>query len=232
MRRQADRFNERLLPFAMKLPVDRDVKLYSSLPNRRSSLLSLELQEQHHRMRNSLHLIASDLLLRSRRTANVEAREALAAAARQLDSVCRTHEYLYQNSLNINQLAREYISALLKDLTVALLGNESPRKLTLIPGHEFGLNGDLLVTLGAIVVELVTNAVKYAVGNVQISLERHAGRLEVRVEDEGTGFPAGFNLGDTGFGFRLVRRLCSDYEGLLFINTNLAYGSVVAVLVG
>jgi two-component sensor histidine kinase len=62
-----------------------------------------------------------------------------------------------------------------------------------------------LTTLGIIVSELTTNALKYGRGHIRIRLSETDGNLTLVVEDEGTGFPENFPTpSGTGLGMRLV----------------------------
>lgn len=195
------------------------------------SVLALQIQELHHRMRNSLHLIACTLQLQARQSGNAETTHALDIAARRINSVARIHEHLYSNGPRGGQAARDYLSSLLQDLQHALLGPGAARTLCLAPGEAFVLDGDTLMALGSIVTELVTNAVKYSAGQVNVALVWHRGRVEVVVEDEGRGFPANFDLEhDAGFGLRLAHRLCAASGGTLSIERSAGHGSLKAVL--
>lgn len=193
---------------------------------------ALQIRELHHRMRNSLHLIACTLQLQSRQSGNAETRHALDAAARRIDSVARIHEHLYGNGLRGGQPAKDYLASLLSDLRGALLDPGSARALRLASSEVFVLDSEMLVSLGSIVVELVTNAVKCGTGDVEVALAWREGHVEVVVEEDGSGFPAGFDLArDAGFGLRLVQHLCAASGGNLTIGTNAGRASVKAVLV-
>ncbi|PLZ02697.1 hypothetical protein CY652_09175 [Burkholderia sp. WAC0059] len=221
-----------LLSFAMNPPSDHRPDFAKIPQDEAQSVQALQLREVHHRMRNSLHLIACTLQLQSRQSGNAETRHALDIAARRIDSVARVHEHLYGNGLRTGQLARTYVSSLLQDLQGALLDPASPRTLCLAPGEAFSLDSDALLSLGSIVTELVTNAVKYSAGRVRVALAWGAGRVEILVEDEGSGFPPGFDPArDAGFGLRLVHHLCTASGGTLTIDTKAGHGSAKAVLV-
>lgn len=184
-------------------------------------------------MRNSLHLIACTLQLQSRQADHAQTRHALDTAARRIDSVARIHEHLYGNGTHGGQPARDYLASLLQDLHDALLGPDNTRRLELTSGPAFALDSDMLVSLGSVVAELVTNAIKYSPGHVRVALAWQAGRIEILVEDEGRGFPPGFDpVRDAGFGLRLVHRLSTASGGTLTVDTQAGHGSVKVALVG
>lgn len=203
----------------------------AGLQHEKSTIQAVQTREIHHRMRNSLHLIACTLQLQARKSVHAEARQALEGAARRIDSIARVHEHLYGSGRRDGQPARDYLSSLLRDLQGALLAPDSTRKLLLAPGDVFALDDERLMSLGSIVTELVTNAVKYGTGHVLVALAWYDGRIEIRVEDEGHGFPVGFDvLRDAGFGLWLVHHLCAVSGGALAIDRSTGRASVKAVL--
>lgn len=220
-------------PVAMKPGLDPRPESRNEPPSDAPSIQTLQMQELHHRMRNSLHLIACTLQLQSRQADHAQTREALDTAARRIDSVARIHEHLYASSALGGQPARDYLASLLRDLHAALLGPDSTRRLELTSGPAFTLDSDMLVSLGSVVAELVTNAVKYSPGHVRVTLTACADRTEILVEDEGRGFPAGFDpVRDAGFGLRLIHRLSAASGGALTVDTQAGHGSVRVALVG
>jgi two-component sensor histidine kinase len=74
-------------------------------------------------------------------------------------------------------------------------------------------------SLGLILNELLTNALKYAfpaerAGQIWIRLEQHDGELSLSVEDDGVGLPPGFNLDNPGgLGLQLVQILAHQLKG-------------------
>ncbi|MFP6562161.1 sensor histidine kinase [Paraburkholderia sp. B3] len=227
----AHRQRASFFPFAMKPLSAQDPDSGEAAQREVPSVQTLQIRELHHRMRNSLHLIACTLQLQSRQSSNAETRYALDTAARRIGSVARIHEHLYGSGLRGGEPARDYLASLLRDLRGALLDPGSLRTLRLAAGEAFVLDRETLISLGSIVAELVTNAVKYSTGDVDVTLAWHAGQVEVVVEDKGRGFPAGFDpVHDAGFGLRLAHHLCTASRGTLQIETNAGHGRVKAVL--
>jgi two-component sensor histidine kinase len=93
------------------------------------------------------------------------------------------------------------------------------------------LAADFLTPLGLITGELVTNALKHGSGAVSVSVEKIPGAVDVRVADEGPGFPVDFNPADShGLGMRLVVALCRGGEGSIRIDRSVPHGCIVARL--
>ena len=95
-------------------------------------------------------------------------------------------------------------------------------------GHAIAIEGanveiptTFAIPLGFIVNELITNAAKYARGNIIVRLE--ATSLDdhsVSVLDDGAGLPAGFSPGHSkGLGMKIVQSLVKQIGGELQIGT-------------
>ena len=80
---------------------------------------------------------------------------------------------------------------------------------------------DRAVSLGVVVTELVTNALKYAYpdtrgGEVRIALRhRGEGRLALSVEDDGVGWHGEGPARGTGLGSRLISAMAGSLKGTL-----------------
>src|SRR5205823_5137457 len=95
---------------------------------------------------------------------------------------------------------------------------------------EAGLRPGLerLAPLGIVATELVTNALKYGAGTITLRLRRVAEELELVVEDEGPGFPPGFDpAASRGLGMRVATTLTRQAGGTLELDRSAAGGRVV-----
>ncbi|OSN24795.1 putative sensor histidine kinase pdtaS [Pseudomonas syringae pv. actinidiae] len=167
--------------------------------NTKLSLSDLHLEEIHHRVKNSLQLVNTLLLLQ----ANVASEEAvklhLQTAANRVLTIANVHERLYQNSSGLS--APDYLSALLTDISKAF----GDRRIT-FQADSFPLTEERMAPLGLVISELVTNALKYGKGVISVGL-KHEGELAiVTVTDEGEGFPETYpKSSGSGLGMRLVK---------------------------
>ena len=85
----------------------------------------------------------------------------------------------------------------------------------LVSADKLEVNSSDAVSIGLIVNELVTNAIKYAFpddrgGTVKVSLSQTGGGVELVVEDDGVGCPP---EPSQGMGSRLVRLLAAQMQG-------------------
>lgn len=189
----------------------------------------LQLREIHHRIRNSLNLICCTLQVQGLRSGNPDTRQVLSMAADRINSLARVQGLLDGDGGRRPAELDRYVVNLLRDLKVMLLDPVDGRSVRLIRADAIRLQEDDLALLGSIVTELATNAVKYGAGDITISVHRSDSSLEITVEDEGEGFPPGFDFASNGgLGLRLVRQLCLGTAGAVFIDRAATHGRVVA----
>ena len=89
-----------------------------------------------------------------------------------------------------------------------------------------------VTTLGLVLTELVTNAIKYGKGNVHVAFRQSLlDQAELVVEDEGSGLPADFDpTRSSGLGMRLVKGLLSGHGGGLDVDRSVRHTRFIARL--
>ncbi|AZG11450.1 sensor histidine kinase [Pigmentiphaga sp. H8] len=202
-----------------------------SPPDDASTLHELRLRELHHRMRNGLHLLSSALQVQARRSGNEDVRREFGVAVSRIESLVRLHDHAYRQEPGVVPDASAYLADLAQHLQSALIDPRSNRLVAITSSDELPLDSDAAMSLGSVLIELATNAVKYSAGNVHLDVEYGPGLVTVTVEDEGVGFPPEFELpADAGFGLRLVGRICEQHGGTLAIDRSVAFGRIIAVI--
>ena len=194
---------------------------------REKDLLMLEV---HHRVKNSLQLVRALLQLQAR-SASDEARAQLEAAAGRIMTISAVHRHLYEGGSAARTDAGAYLRALVGDIQAMVDTPENHREIT-VQADPLSLSADQTTPLGLITSELVANALKHGAGRVLVSLRDVPGGLQVRVEDEGPGFPPDFAPRLSGsLGMRLVTALAKgDPAQALVIDGSAGHGCVVATL--
>jgi two-component sensor histidine kinase len=179
-------------------------------------------READHRVKNNFQMVLSILELQAARSSDPVFKTAMTDAAARVAGFARAHRRLYaaEDSFQSVNLAA-YLRELCEDLgEVASFGRAVRFETDLA---DYPLSHDRAVAVGAIVNELVTNALKHAYepgdpGEVKVSLaaagEAHCA---VTVADRGRGLPADFR-GGKGLGHRILTALVSQAEGELTVN--------------
>lgn len=170
------------------------------------------LREVNHRVGNSLQLVASFILLQSRAVNDETARAALHETKNRIDAVAQVHRRLYTSDDVTHVALDDYFLGLVEELKGSLL--DSPEAPTLALRTEpIRVTTDHAVSLGVMVAELITNAVKYAYptgrgGEIRVRLEgAGAERARLTVEDDGPGLSPGKSPGSTGLGGLILRAM-------------------------
>jgi two-component sensor histidine kinase len=180
------------------------------------------LKEIHHRVKNNLEVISSLLETQSDYLRDPSALIALREGQNRVHAMGLIHQKLYQShSLSvvdmtayIREIAEHLVESFDCQDTVQLHLNVAPIELDVT----------LATPLGLIINEALTNALKYAwprpqPGNIRIGLTKMAAQhLQLVIEDDGAGFPAGFDMenGRT-MGLTIMRGLSGQLDGRLRI---------------
>ncbi|MBL6457827.1 response regulator [Belnapia sp. T6] len=177
-----------------------------------ASQRALLLREVNHRVANSLQLIASLIRLQEGAVQDPSARDALGAMRNRIAAVAQVHRRLYTSEDVRSVALHDYLAGLVREIGHSVDGREIA--LEAVPME---VPTDRAVSLGVIVSELVTNALKYAYpagqeGPIRVRLEPTEDGGLLSVEDEGVG-TTGRPTGGTGLGRRIVDSLASAVGG-------------------
>lgn len=182
------------------------------------------LKEVQHRVKNTMNTMVSMLHLQS---ATLKQPGAI-AALRDAGSRFRSMEVLFDQLYRAETYDQGSTGAYLPDLVrkvVDLFPNGRDLRIT-TDVEDFLLSTRQLSTLGMIVNELVTNAMKYAFiserePHLSVRVARREGTVTVVVEDNGPGLPETFDSAEsTGFGMTMVRALTTQLRGTIHFNSS------------
>ena len=177
------------------------------------------LQEVHHRVKNNLQIISSLLNLQTESLPDI-AQRALEDSQRRIRSMALVHEQLYGGTDPGELDFADYVRSLTSDLMNAYRGGLERVRLRL-ELEPVLLGVSQAISCGLILNELVTNALKYAfpgsrTGEVLVELYGQGGKVELRVADDGVGFPPGFDWTQShSLGLRIVALLTHQLSGIL-----------------
>ena len=183
------------------------------------------VKEIHHRVKNNFHIVASLLEIQSSYLKNKEALAAIKESQHRIHSMSIIHQKLYQSETLSTIHMPEYIYELVEYLreSYSMRGNIGFS----LQIENIELNHASAITLGLILNEAITNAIKYAFGKTEdgkiaISLSHISdSQLLLSIADNGRGLPADYEskIG-ASMGMELLRGLTDDLGGSLSIETN------------
>ena len=147
------------------------------------------LDELTHRFKNDLTSLTALLRLQARTVADPSARTELMAASDRVHVMGRVHQRLTRFGEAATVDIQEFVTDLGEDLCLAIIGTRPTALRVEVDAGQFPFSR--AVTLGLIVNELVTNALKYAfpddrMGTISVHLKREADEYRLLVSDDGS----------------------------------------------
>ena len=181
------------------------------------------LGEVNHRVANSLAMVAALVGLQANAVDNEEAKGALAETQARIQAIAGVHRHLYTSDDVRSVQIGDYLHSLAAELeaTMQATGNDSRIVVT---AENIAIPTEKAASIGVIVTELVTNAIKYAYadrgrGDVRIIMSRGEGEvIDLAVEDDGIGWDGTGKPQGTGLGSRIVKAMAHG------LGAQVAYG--------
>ena len=175
------------------------------------------LQETNHRIGNSLATVSSLLALQMMRTPSDEVKKALEAARLRVHAIASAHRRLRLGDDLESASADEFLANVIDDIAATRvdagrIGIESAIDPIVVSARD-------ATTIGILVGELVTNALKHAFpgdrrGTIMVRLFRAEDDVPVlEVSDDGVGLGAEDSEQDKGLGSVIVQQLAGQFGG-------------------
>jgi two-component sensor histidine kinase/CheY-like chemotaxis protein len=170
----------------------------------------LLLAEMNHRIANSLSLVSAMIRMQMQIAGTEETKTALNETQNRITAIAGVHRSLYTSD-KVGEVDLDvYLGPLLAELHST---NTAARGINLQSQLcRISTTADKAVALGVILIELVTNATKYAytsgTGEVRVVLQStDDGMVMLSVEDDGIGYDRTVGPKGTGLGTRLINAM-------------------------
>jgi two-component sensor histidine kinase len=174
-------------------------------------------KEAEHRIANSLQLISALVRQRARSSDVSDPQTFLLEIADRIETVGKLHRFLGQSTSGTVQLGK-YLEEICNRLRGAL--TPAATSFSFDCPADCQLPAKTALSLGLITAELISNSLKYAHPTglpIRISLScahKEEGRLMIAYEDDGVGFPDGFDVSEAGhMGMNFIRLLSTGLDG-------------------
>ena len=190
------------------------------------------VKEIHHRVKNNFHIVSSLLEIQSSYLKNNDALLAIKESQNRIHSMSIIHQKLYQSETLSTIHMPEYIYELVEHLRESYAIRNIAFSLQI---ENIELNHASAITLGLMLNEAITNAIKYAFteeedGKICISLAPMSdSQLLLSVADNGRGLPDNFETKiGASMGMELLQGLTDDLGGSFSIETD--HGTHIKVI--
>jgi chemotaxis protein methyltransferase CheR len=153
------------------------------------------LKEVHHRVANSLQIIASLLLLKARAVQSTEIRQHLHDVHHRLISLATVQRQLSVSRPGGDVELGPYLKALCEGLAASMVADD--QKVMIATSSAGGtIKSEDAVSFGLIVTELVINSLKHGFpngsnGHIEVDFVRDGADWRLSVSDDGIGRPSG-----------------------------------------
>jgi two-component sensor histidine kinase len=193
------------------------------------------LREIHHRVKNNLQMISSLLNLQAGEIRSPRIRRFFGDAQNRVLTLSILHRHLYERSSWALVDFQQFISDLVRQISVGRRGPDRPQPRYQIRAPIMAVGPDIAIPIGLIVTEAVSSALNRSFENVtapeiRIEAADKGGTVELTVEDNVAG--AGGSLGPGsrgGFGLTLIRGLAMQLGGEAQISVREGGGMRVTV---
>jgi chemotaxis protein methyltransferase CheR len=214
-----------------------DVTVQRELEREKDELLrdkEVLFEELQHRVANSLQIIASILLMKARIVPSEETRGHLKDAHRRIISVAAVQKQLYASGETASVDVAAYLTRLCESLATSMIGDTRPISLDVV-GEAGRASSREAESLGLVVAEVVTNALKHAFpddnakGRITVTYVRAEKNWTLSISDDGAGKPDGvLPEKKSGLGTGIVRALAEQLDARVEMSTGPA-GTTVTI---
>jgi two-component sensor histidine kinase len=198
------------------------------------------LREIHHRVKNNLQMISSLLNLQAGEIRSPRIRRFFGDAQNRVLTLSILHRHLYERSSWSLVDFQQFISDLVRQISVGRPGIERPQPRYTIRAPIMAVGPDIAIPVGLIVTEAVGRALNHdftsaAVPEVRIEAHEKGEEVELVIEDNGLNPPHAAAVGNArtnvrgSFGLTLIRGLAMQLGGDVAVSERPGGGTRVVV---
>jgi two-component sensor histidine kinase len=172
-------------------------------------------QESDHRILNGLQIVISLLWLQSRGATNPDTAAQLGIAANRVATIERIHRRLHSQDGTRTVVLNQYLHDLCLDFTNLSTSREMRDLDIRVEDCKIEIPTATAVSLGFIVSELLTNAVKHGDGRITVELSPAPdGGYALSVSNDGPPLPVDYDPAQShGLGMKIIRSLVAKIGG-------------------
>jgi len=173
--------------------------------------------ESDHRLLNGLQMVVSLLTLQSRAAVSPEVALQLSIAANRVATIERIHRRLHLNDGTKTVAFKIFLEEFCADFSGVMASDEARQHTIKIQCDEISIPTPIAIPLGFIVNELITNAVKYGKGRINVRMEARPGNgCTLTVSNDGPSLPEGFDPAvSKGLGMKIIQSFVRQIDGKL-----------------
>lgn len=165
------------------------------------------MTETHHRVKNNLQIIAAMVDMRLMERAEYIPAEEFQRLGSYVRTLAAVHDLLTQKAKEDGQAQSLSAREVLEKLLALMQQTAGERRIT-YQLEDARLSARQATSLALIANELISNALKYSAGKIQMAFLWSEDEARLEVYDEGSGFPEDFDPArDAHTGLELVERL-------------------------
>jgi two-component sensor histidine kinase len=190
------------------------------------------LQELHHRVANSLQIIASVLMQSAKKVQSEETRIHLVDAHQRVMAVAALQKQLAASRLGDVEM-HPYLVALCDSIGASMISDHEKLSLS-VTADDSITTADTSVSLGLIVTELVINALKHAFpdkrsGRIIVDYRTRGSDWTLSVNDDGVGFPQNSENAKAGLGTSIVQALARQLDAHVDVSSK-SSGTTISIV--
>ncbi|MEI9885084.1 MAG: histidine kinase dimerization/phosphoacceptor domain -containing protein [Rhizomicrobium sp.] len=192
------------------------------------------LQEAHHRIANSLQIIASILLLKARAVQSEETRMHLRDVHKRLILVAGVQRQLCSVGMLDEVEFGPYVAQLCQGIASSM--TEGDDRIAILTSSSGGtIKSDDAVNFGLIITELVINAIKHGFpdgrrGFIEVAYAAEGPNWRLSVSDDGVGQPPSDGAHQGGLGTSIVEALARHLKATVEVATGDGGGSSTSIV--